>query len=226
MAAPTAANAANGAAENTAGNTVNGAVPAAGRATGRSLAKASRRSALLSAAARLFAERGFNGVSIEDLGAAAGVSGPAVYRHFSSKQAMLAALLTGVSQDLLDGGRAVVGNSSGPEAALRGLIEFHVDFALSNPDVIRVHDRDLDSLSAEESEHVRSLQRSYVRVWVDVLAQLLPRDDPARLRMRAHAAFGLINSTPHSARRGQGVRDKAWRRNLLETMAWAALKAE
>lgn len=217
MAAPTAANAAHGTA---------GGVRPDGRATGRSLAKASRRTALLSSAARLFAERGFNGVSIEDLGAAAGVSGPAVYRHFSSKQAVLSALLTGVSQDLLDGGRAVVGSSSGPDAALRGLIEFHVDFALSNPDVIRVHDRDLDSLSAEDAEHIRSLQRSYVRVWVDVLAQLLGNDDPARLRMRAHAAFGLINSTPHSTRRGQGVRDKGWRRRLLETMAWAALKAE
>ncbi|NKX56647.1 SACE_7040 family transcriptional regulator [Arthrobacter mobilis] len=219
MASPTAANA--------TGST---ARAAAGRATVRSQAKASRRSALLAAAARLFAERGFNGVSIEDLGAAAGVSGPAVYRHFSSKQAVLSALLTGVSQDLLDGGRAVVRGSSGAEAALRGLIEFHVDFALSHPDVIRVHDRDLDSLPAEESERIRSLQRSYVRVWVDVLAQLLGREDPARLRMRAHAVFGLINSTPHSTPRppqgGQGVRDKAWRRKLLETMAWAALKAE
>jgi AcrR family transcriptional regulator len=216
VAASTAANAANG--------TTSSAGPAA-RATGRSLAKASRRSALLAAAAALFAERGFNGVSIEDLGAAAGVSGPAVYRHFSSKQAVLAALLTGVSQDLLDGGRAVVGSSFGPEAALRGLIEFHVDFALGNPDVIRVQDRDLDSLSPEEAEHVRSLQRSYLRVWVDVLAQLIG-EDPARLRMRAHAVFGLINSTPYSTRRGQSVRDKGWRRKLLETMAWAALKAE
>lgn len=217
MAASTAANASHG--------TTGGAGPA-GRATGRSLAKASRRSALLSAAATLFAERGFNGVSIEDLGAAAGVSGPAVYRHFSSKQAVLVALLTGVSQDLLDGGRAVVGSSSGPESALRGLIEFHVDFALGNPDVIRVHDRDLDSLSPEDAERVRSLQRSYLRVWVDVLAQLISGEDPARLRMRAHAVFGLINSTPRSTRRGQLVRDKGWRRKLLETMAWAALKAE
>jgi AcrR family transcriptional regulator len=198
----------------------------AGRVTGRSKAKASRRAALLAAAAQLFAERGFNGVSIEDLGAAAGVSGPAVYRHFSSKHAVLSALLTGVSQDLLDGGRAVVDSSPDPEDALRGLIEFHVDFALSNPEVIRVHDRDLDSLPAEESAHVRDLQRQYVEVWVAVLSQMLPAQDGPRLRMRAHAAFGLINSTPHSLHRGKRQRDRGWRRNLLEQMAWAALKAE
>ena len=197
-----------------------------GRVTGRSLAKASRRAALLSAAATLFAERGFNGVSIEDLGSAAGVSGPAVYRHFSSKHAVLTALLTGVSQDLLDGGQAVVENSPGPEEALRGLIEFQVDFALRNPDVIRVHDRDLDSLPTEDSQTVRALQRAYVEVWVAVLTRLLPEQEPARLRVRAHAAFGLINSTPHTTHRGKAVRDKTWRRNLLEQMAWAALKAE
>jgi AcrR family transcriptional regulator len=195
------------------------------RQTGRSLAKATRRAALLDAAARLFAERGFNGVSIEDLGAAAGVSGPAVYRHFDSKHAVLAALLTGVSQDLLDGGQDVAAGKQDAEEALRGLVAFHVDFALKHPDVIRVHDRDLDSLPAEDSALVRTLQRTYVEVWVSVLARLLPEADAAQLRVRAHAAFGLINSTPHSTHRSRQPRE-AWRRNLLEQMAWAALKAE
>src|SRR4051812_34083370 len=49
--------------------------------TARRRAKAERRDALLSAAARLFARRGFDGVSLEDLGSSAGISGPAVYRH-------------------------------------------------------------------------------------------------------------------------------------------------
>ena len=79
--------------------------------TQRSQAKANRRQALLSAAAALFALEGFNRVSLEDLGAAAGVSGPAVYRHFAGKQAVLGALLLSVSQDLLDGGRKVVADS-------------------------------------------------------------------------------------------------------------------
>ncbi|HEX2246977.1 MAG TPA: TetR/AcrR family transcriptional regulator, partial [Arthrobacter sp.] len=61
---------------------------------------------------------------------------------------------------------------------------------------------------------------------VAVLSRVLPGQEPARLRVRAHAAFGLINSTPHTTHRGKPVRDKMWRRNLLEQMAWAALKAE
>lgn len=44
-----------------------------------------RREQILATAAELFAHRGFNGVSINDIGAAVGISGPALYRHFASK---------------------------------------------------------------------------------------------------------------------------------------------
>ncbi|GGF02832.1 TetR/AcrR family transcriptional regulator [Mycetocola zhadangensis] len=188
---------------------------------GRTEAKARRREALLDAASRHFAERGFNGVSIEDLGTAVGMSGPAVYRHFESKHALLAAVLVGVSQNLLDGGTRVVSRAPDGELALRALIEFHVRFALDNADVIRVQDRDLDSLSGDERHTVRTLQRRYVEVWVGVLQYLHPQTDVTELRIRAHAAFGLINSTPYS---GQGGVQREAVRRILEEMAFAGLR--
>ena len=193
--------------------------------TQRSQAKENRRQALLSAAAALFAADGFNRVSLEDLGAAAGVSGPAVYRHFSGKQAVLGALLLSVSQELLDGGRRVIADSDGAAVALRRLVEFHVDFALSNPDVIRVQDQDFSNLADDDQAEVRALQRNYVELWVEVLAGLHPDTEAAELRMRAHATFGLINSTPHSVR-SHGRRIAVKRaRPLLQSMALAALTA-
>ncbi len=191
-----------------------------GLTTERSRAKASRRAALLDAAARLFAERGFNGVSIEDLGAAVGVSGPAVYKHFAGKQAVLAAVLVDVSRGLHDGGARVVAAASGASDALTDLVRFHADFALGNPDVIRVQDRDLDSLGDEDRHLVRTLQRRYVELWVGVLERLHPDVDTAVLRARAHAVFGLLNSTPHS---GQSLEPGAVRAEL-ERMALAALR--
>lgn len=188
--------------------------------TARDRAKAERRAALLTAAARLFAERGFPRVSLDDLGAAAGVSGPAVYKHFASKQAVLAAILVGASEGLLAGGRAVVAGAASDADALAGLVAFHVDFALANADVIRVQDHDLDSLADDDRHRVRALQREYVELWVDVLARLRPADARVALRTRAHACFGLINSTPHSSRAGAKVT-----RSILESMALAALKA-
>lgn len=190
-------------------------------ATTRTQAKAERRAALLASAAELFAQRGFNGVSIEDLGAAAGVSGPAVYRHFNGKQALLEALLVEVSEDLLAGGRAVLATEPDAVASLRALVAFHVDFALSRPDVIRVQDRDFDSLGATERAAVRCLQRAYVELWVEVLGVLFPERPVTVRRLQAHAIFGLINSTPHSVHL-HGTPDASARR-ILESMAWAGL---
>jgi AcrR family transcriptional regulator len=189
--------------------------------TTRDRAKADRRAALLSAAARLFAERGFERVSLEDLGAAAGVSGPAIYRHFAGKQAVLAAILLDVSQGLLSGGRAVVAGAPDAATALGELVAFHLDFALTGPAVIRVQDRDLDRLTDDDRHTVQDLQRTYVQLWVDVLAQVHPDESAADLRTRALAAFGLMNSTPRSGNRAS----TEVTRRILEPMTLAALLA-
>ena len=186
--------------------------------TPRTQAKADRRDALLGAAASLFAERGFARVSLDELGGAVGVSGPAVYRHFAGKQAVLAALLVDTSEGLWQGGRLVVTAAADAHSALSGLIGFHVDFALANADVIRVQDRDLDSLTEADRHRVRVLQRQYVELWVDVLERVVDGEARPTLRTRAHAVFGLINSTPHSGRDRRS-------RDLLAAMALAALTA-
>lgn len=196
------------------------------RPTQRSQAKADRRAALLEAAAGLFAERGFNGVSIEDLGAAVGVSGPAVYRYFASKQAVLEALLVGVSERLLAGGEAVEAATDDAGSGLRSLIGFHIDFALGEPDTIRVQDRDLDALTEAARRQVRRLQRRYIEVWMRVLAGLQPALTEDELRVRVQGTFGLLNSTPHTARVGGAPVAAAAVRPVLERMAWAALTAE
>jgi AcrR family transcriptional regulator len=182
----------------------------------------SRREQILQAAAQLFAERGSRAVGVDDVGAAVGVTGPAIYRHFASKDAMLAEMLLRISERLAEGGRGrVAAAGADPEAQLRALIDFQVEFALDNPALIVVHDRDLTSLPEAQAGQVRRLQRRYVEVWVTVLARLHPGAEAAACRARAHAVFGLINSTPHSA----GRLDRPAMTALLAGMAWAAATA-
>ena len=158
-----------------------------------------RRAQLLAVTAGLFAQRGFHGVSVEDIGAAAGISGPAVYRHFPSKDALLAEMLVDVSRRLLAGGQAVVADCTQPRAAVEALVRAHTRFALEEADLIRVQDRDLANLPPADARRVRRLQRSYVEVWVEALQALDPTIGTAEARARTHAVFGLLNSTPHSA---------------------------
>jgi AcrR family transcriptional regulator len=157
------------------------------------------REAMLRAAAGLFAERGFRGTSVEEIGSACGVSGPAVYKHFASKHDLLARLLVGVSERLLAGGQTVVtAAADDPLAALAGLVEAHADFALTDPDLIRIQGRDLASLSDVDRRQVRRLQRAYVELWAEALCRLEPDLPSAVARLRAHAVFGLLNSTAYS----------------------------
>ena len=188
--------------------------------TRRDQMKADRRRQLLDAAARLIAERGFVSVRLEDLGAAVGISGPAVYRHFPNKDAVLVELLVGISTRLHEGGSATAEAADSPSAALDALVEFHLDFALGEPDLIRIQDRDLESLPADARRQVRQTQRKYVEVWVGVLEQLDPQLDQADARIKAHATFGLINSTPHSANPASPARA----RRVLRDMTLAALR--
>lgn len=201
-----------------------------GRAAGtnrRSQLKSDRRSQLLAAAERLFAERGFLAVRLDDIGAAAGVSGPAIYRHFPNKESMLVELLVGISTQLLTGARDVTSSTIGSAAALHGLVDFHLDFALAQPDLIRIQDRDLAHLPATAQRHVRKAQRQYVEVWVGVLRRLNPEVPEADARLMAHAVFGLLNSTPHSMKSLDNVPadpvHEARARAVMQAMAITAL---
>lgn len=177
-----------------------------------------RRDQILDTAAELFAAKGFHGVSVGEIGRACGISGPALYKHFDSKDDVLAAMLVGISERLLDEGRARVGRAGDAREALESLVSWHTDFALRHRSLIVVQDRDWQSLPPTARERVRHLQREYVDVWATQLRRLHRGLHTDRARAMAHAAFGLINSTPHSGL----IPDEAMR-VVLQRMAVRAL---
>ncbi len=161
-----------------------------------------RREQILAVAAQLFAQRGFHGVSIADLGAAVGVSGPALYRHFPGKEALLAELLVGISEHLLAGGREIAAEHRRTRTqALAALVDFQADFAGREPELIVVQDRDLANLPEPARRRVRRLQRTYVEIWVDTLRRVHPglsaRGGPGR------GARGVRAAQLHPAQRAQ-----------------------
>ena len=169
-----------------------------------------RRRQILREAARLFAERGFHGVGVDEIGAAVGISGPGLYRHFASKDAMLAELLVGAA-------------GAAPEAVLDSLIEGHIDFALDDRPLITLHDRELDRLRDADRKMVRRLQRQYVELWVEAVRRVYPQPAEATARAAVHAVFGLLNSTPHLVRPGS-LPGRAAAAGLLHRMARGAFE--
>src|SRR3954453_17819359 len=185
-----------------------------------------RREQILKEAARLFAERGFHGVGGDEIGAAVGISGAGLYRHFAGKDAMLAELLVGISGQLLTGGKRRGAESDGgdPGELLDSLIEGHIDFALDDRPLITLHDRELDRLRDSDRKLVRQLQRQYVELWVEILREVYPGIAEPAARSAVHSVFGLLNSTPHLGRPGP-LPGRGTTAELLHRMARGAFAA-
>jgi AcrR family transcriptional regulator len=178
----------------------------------------SRRDELLSVAADLFAERGFAKVTVDDIGSAVGLSGPALYHHFDGKESLLGEMLVRISESLLAKATAIVDNVSLHES-LHPMIAMHVDFAVDNRSLITVHFRDLVQARKGDQRRVKDLQSAYVDIWVDIVAaQHTGVLDAKEVRAAVHAVLGLINSTPFSGRLRRDAHV-----SLLQTMASGAI---
>ena len=164
-----------------------GLAPAAPTRRGRE-----RREAVLDAAAELFLEHGFHGTSVDEIGAAAGITGPGLYRHFASKDAVLMAVLDRLWTQLEP---AIVTAAERPAAdALDVLIEAHIDLALGQPAAVVLLLRELRHLPADQLAKARRNHRRYVDAWVGPLRALAPDLEPARARATALAVHGLVDS--------------------------------
>lgn len=161
----------------------------------RAAAKEQRRVELLRAAASIMADKGFHGTRLEEVGEAVGISGPGVYRHFSGKAEILTELMTGISEYMLSEAQGIVEGLVDPRERLVVLIDFQVDFALSRPELIRLHNRELFRMGEEGRGRVRSVQGRYLKLLAESLAQMDPRYKGEAGRITAQLLVGMINSS-------------------------------
>ncbi|GAB3192590.1 TetR/AcrR family transcriptional regulator [Nesterenkonia suensis] len=192
--------------------------------TRRQQDKVRRRQELLAAAGRLFGTRGFSAVTLRDVGAEAGVTAQAIYRHFASKEELLAQLLLEVSEGLLAGGARIMEGAGDPGERVDRLIDFHVEFSLRSPGVIRIQEQELPRMGEEPRHLIRRRQREYLDLWVAAMADLHGEESSSALRHRAHAVFGLMNSTAHFGGE-QAVRRDSGAVEHLTMLARAVVRA-
>jgi AcrR family transcriptional regulator len=176
---------------------------------------------ILAAATELFRGRGYHGVGVDDIGRAAGITGPAVYRHFPSKVAILIAVFDRITERLLEGGEAQVARGRSPRGRLERLVGFHVDFVLNERALMAVYAREDDSLPGADRRRLRRRQRVYLEHWVETLVRLRPElhDEAARAAVRS--VLGMLNAVAHY----DTALERAQLEPLLERMAIASLLA-
>lgn len=153
-----------------------------------------RKERILSAAADLVSRRGYHGVGMAEIGAAAGVTGAAIYRHFESKSAVLVALFDRVIDSLLDNASAILDQADDLHTALTLLVRDQVAFAIDDREVLVVYMNEIRNLPEEDRRRLRRKQRQYVEEWVHVVGELRPELRDAEARVIVHAAIAVIQS--------------------------------
>jgi AcrR family transcriptional regulator len=179
------------------------------------------RQRILRATAELLATRGVHSLGVDEIGAAAGVSGPAIYRHFASKTDVIVAVFDTAIDGLNDNVQRVAELGADPADALRGLIRSHVDFALRERAVLAIYFQEVDRLPTADRRRLRRKQRQYVETWRTLLRRHAPQLRQEEALVRVEAVFGLLNSV---AALSTSVPDAVVRREYA-LLAWTALTA-
>jgi AcrR family transcriptional regulator len=150
----------------------------------RQVRPSNRRELILSAAAELFSVRGFAAVSVDDIGSGAGTSGPALYRHFSNKEALLETLLLQTVEKLT------------PSPSIdRDHAAFELEIVsrcIENPAQVATYVRERERLVGPAKARLTTMERRLYMPWAAVVLDASPSLDPKRIQQRQHAAITAL----------------------------------
>jgi AcrR family transcriptional regulator len=181
-----------------------------------------RREMIFSAAAELFHKLGYRGTRLEDIGAAVGMSGPAVYRHFASKEALLTELLERHVERAQRDFKAAMEVASAPRGVLERLVRASVEHAVEESDLVATAAREIAHLSKEARRRIGRRQRAILDGWVATIRGVRPELDDNDARITAVGVAAMVAAATR-------VRSLASRERVVDhitSMAMAALLAD
>jgi AcrR family transcriptional regulator len=154
-----------------------------------------RREAVLAAAVRLFAERSYAAVSLDDIAAALGIAGPSVYNHVPSKIDLLVTPLRRGTAYLHVQVADVLAASADQVSALRGLLRSYAEFAFGHHDLVDLLISEVRNLPDDERHATAVAQREYIDEWVHLFTQVHSGIDATTARIQIQAALALVNDS-------------------------------
>jgi AcrR family transcriptional regulator len=146
-----------------------------------------------SAAAELFYRRGYAAVGVDEIGEAAGVTGPAIYRHFKGKDEILAALFDEGMDEIV---RLTGGTFDDPFDELAHLIREHARYVHSDTHVASVWIREDRSLIDPYRKRYLRRARKYFDRWRDCVQACYPDASEDEVACAVFAVLGMLNSIP------------------------------
>ncbi len=184
------------------------------------LTPASRREEVLAVAMRLFAERTYASVGVEEIAGAADMATSSVYHHFVGKAEILWTALqrgTGYLQLTLN---QVLATARDEPAALAEIVGIYAEFAVRHPELVDALITEVRSLRPDVTAVITTAQREYVAEWVHLYRHVHPEDGLASATVTVQAALMVINDLA----RTPPVRSRPDAANVAATLARAVLR--
>jgi len=153
----------------------------------------SRREAILNSALSLFRAKGYHGVGIDEIGDAAGISGPAVYRHYASKSDILLDAYDRVGSRVAVGVEDAIAGALSADDALGRLIQSYVTIAFDNVDLIIATGREGTDLPASDRPRLSRQRRDIGEAWARVVIPLRPDLSEPEVRSHVRVVFPMVN---------------------------------
>lgn len=148
---------------------------------------------ILAVSTDLFFAKGYGQVAVDEIGVAAGLSGPAIYRHFRGKGEILAALF----DRAIDGVLSATGRESGDAVAdLEHRVRAHARYVLAHRKLASVWIREERALSEEHRARLRRRETNYVNQWIEAIGRCRPQLSHKDAEVAALTALGTLNSVP------------------------------
>lgn len=175
-----------------------GAASPAAESEGVSLG--SRREELLAAATHLFSTRGYQTVTMDDVGRAVGVTSTSVYRYFATKGELLTAVVSRGNEPLQLGLSRALATARTPERALENAARAYLEFATDHHDLLGVLIAEVMNLPQPHRGTLPRAQHDYVAEWLRLLATTRPELSGVEVRCRVHAALTVVNNVARNGR--------------------------
>ncbi|MCD5422456.1 TetR/AcrR family transcriptional regulator [Rhodococcus pyridinivorans] len=166
-------------------------VPEGGKveASTEALTPVAKRERLLVHAIALFDEKGF-AATLDEIGGAAGVTGPSLYGHFACKNEILQAAIDRSTNALWLLLHDVLRHAKGPDGALEGLVRGYVRLALDKATLTAVLQTEHVGLSAAD----RARHREYIAEWRALLRAARPTLTESQARVSIHTALAVVHT--------------------------------
>jgi AcrR family transcriptional regulator len=150
--------------------------------SGKTKKGAQRRAAIMAAATELFRDRGFRNTSLDDIGTAAGISGPGIYRYFKGKHELLTVLVEEASITWRATVDDVLSRDTPARETLESMIDAAVALELQNGNLRAVFNQEYRHLDDDARSRVARIDRVTMAEWVHLLCEVNPTltDEEAR----------------------------------------------